>query len=199
MNQATLFVHHREHVSLPEALSALGKVVAGDAAIALLYSPNSCEFSLLDSGDLRGSDGRPVDLLPVFEARVFSKGAELRWLNDPGHAKRHRSVILAEQDYSASLGDSWNKKSIPIICTLDQTYLLWGEGTEHRDRKSRPLARGWSLLGTPRIGGLAVPAPGVIRQDQRVLLKTIEYLAEVDYGNVVIHDERLYALEVENG
>jgi CRISPR-associated protein (TIGR03984 family) len=199
MNQTTLIVHHREHVSLSEVLSALVKIAAGDAAIALLYSPHSCEFATLVSGELRGSDGRPVDLLPVFEARVFRQDVELRWLNDPGHAQRHRAVILAEQDRSASLGESWNKRSIPITSTLDQTYLLWGEGAAYRDRKSRPLAQGWSLLGTPRIGGLAVPVPGVTRPDQRVLLKTIEYLVEADYGNVVVQDERLYTLEVENG
>jgi len=198
MNQTTLVVHHREHISLSEALSAFVEV-GGEGAVALLYSPHSCEFAALASGELRGSDSRPVDLLPVFEARVFSTDAELRWLNDPGHAKRHRAVILAEQDYSASLGDSWNKKLIPVISTLNQTYLLWGEGTAHRDQKGQPLAPGWSLLGTPRIGGLAVPVPGVTRQDQRVLLKTIEYLAEVDHGNVVIQDERLHGLEVENG
>src|SRR5208337_4434352 len=110
-----------------------------------------------------------------------------------------RAVILAEQDYSASLGDLWNKKSLPAIGTLDQTYLLWGGGTERRNQKGRPVAEGWSLLGTPRIGGLAVPVPGVNRQDQRVLLKTIEYLAEVDHGNVVIQDERLCGLEVKCG
>ncbi len=198
MNETTLVVHHRERVSLSEALSAFVKV-GGEGAVALLYSPHLCEFAALSSGELRGSDGRPVDLLPVFEARVFSKDLELRWLNDPGHAKRHRAVILAEQDYSAPLGDLWNKKSRPVIGTLDQTYLLWGGGTERRNQKGRPVAEGWSLLGTPRIGGLAVPVPGVNRQDQRVLLKTIEYLAEVDHGNVVIQDERLCGLEVECG
>lgn len=198
MNQTTLVVHHREHISLSEALSAFVEV-GGEGSVALLHSPHSCEFAALASGELRSSDGRPVDLLPVFEARVFGTYAELRWLNDPGHAKRHRAVILAEQDYSASLGDSWNKKAIPVIGTLDQTYLLWGEGTDRRDKKGHSLTRGWSILGTPRIGGLAVPVPAVTRQNQRVLLKTIEYLAEVDYGNVVVQDERLCGLEVENG
>jgi hypothetical protein len=32
-----------------------------------------------------------------------------------------------------------------------------------------------------------------------VLLKTLEYLAEVDHGNVVVQDERLCGLEVECG
>lgn len=198
MSQATLFVHRREHVSLAESLAAFARV-DGQRAAALLYSPSSCEFAVLESGGLRDSAGRPVDLSVVFEARVFSKDAELRWLNDPGHEKRHRAVILAERDHSTPIGASWSSKRVPVIDTLTQTYLLWGEGTEHRREGGQPLAEGWSLLGTARIGGLAVPVSGVSAKDQHVLLKTIEYLVEVDHGNVVVHDERLCGLEVDRG
>lgn len=190
MSQTTLFVHHCECVSLAEALSAF-VAVGGEGAIALLYSPRSCEFAVLASGELRGCEGRPVDFSAVFEARVFNEDAELRWLNDPGHAGRHRAVILAEQDCSASLGDSWSKKLIAIIDTLDQTYLLWGEGTG----KSMPT--GWSQLGAARIGALPIPLAGVGKK-QRVLLETREYLEEEqEHGNVLVRDERLRGLRVE--
>jgi CRISPR-associated protein (TIGR03984 family) len=198
MSQTTLFVHRREHVSLAESLAAFAKV-AGQGAVALLYSPRWCEFAVLESGGLRDSAGRPVELSVVFEARVFSRDAELRWLNDPGNEKRHQAVILTEQDHSAAVGASWNRKMVDVIGTLHQTYLLWGAGTERRRQGGQPLAEGWSLLGMARIGGLAIPVPGVHAKDQRVRLTTIEYLAEVDHGNVVIHDERLCGLEVERG
>ena len=47
--------------------------------------------------------------------------------------------------------------------------------------------------------GANVPVPGVNTKGQRVLLRTIEYLAEVDHGNVVVQDERLCGLEVQRG
>src|SRR5437764_685655 len=50
------------------------------------------------------------------------------------------------------------------------------------------LAEGWSELGLARIGGLAVPVAGVHVSKQRVLLRATEYLAEAEYGNVVVED-----------
>lgn len=192
MSEIRLFVHSRQRVSLPAALAEFAK--AGDEAIGLLYSPRSCGFAMSVGGQLKGSDGRPVDLSSVYEARVFSKEAELRWLNDPTHEKRHRAVILTEQDRLASEG--WDRSELKsVITTLPQTYLLWGEGTQAKP----PLADGWSLLGTPRIGGLAVPIGGARNNRQRVLLHTLEYLTEGEYGNVVVADERLCRLEVVNG
>src|SRR5262249_37772176 len=150
-------------------------------------------FALLAPEGLRGSDGRAVDLSAMFEARVFGAKAELRWLNDPSGEGKHRAVILAEEDLVGTLGDPWgDPERIVVIEALPQTYLLWGEGTEPRKKgKGRPLATGWSELGTARIGGLAVPVPGVHAAGQRVLLRTVEYLAEADHGNVVVQDERL--------
>lgn len=192
MSAIKLFVHSREGVSLPEALAVFAKV-GGEGSVGLLYSPRSCVFAMMAAGRPNGSDGRPVDLSAVYEARVFSKETELRWLNDPTHEKRHRAVILIEQD--RSVGEGWERSELSIIDKLAQTYLLWGEGTEAKSR----LADGWSLLATPRIGGLAVPVGGARNDRQRVLLHTLEYLTECDYGNVVVADERLCRLEVVNG
>jgi CRISPR-associated protein (TIGR03984 family) len=192
MSEIKLFVHSRERVSLSEALAEFAK--AGGEAVGLLYSPRTCDFATMSAGQLKGNDGRPVDLSAVYEARVFSKEAELRWLNDPTHEKRHRAVILTEQEGPAP--DGWQRSELKsVIAMLPQTYLLWGEGTEAKP----PLANGWSLLATPRIGGLAVPVGGVRNNRQRVLLHTTEYLMEGEYGNVVVADERLCRLEVVNG
>lgn len=191
MSEIKLFIHSRERVSLPEALAEFAK--AGGEVIALLYSPRSCDFATMSEGRLEGSDGQRVDLWAVYEARVFSENAELRWLNDPTHEKRHRAVILTEQNRPAVEG--WKAEPVSVIVKHVQTYLLWGEGTEAKS----PLADGWSLLATPRVGGLVVPVGGVRNNRQRVLLHSLEYLTESDYGNVVVADERLCRLEVVNG
>jgi CRISPR-associated protein (TIGR03984 family) len=193
MSEIKLFVHSsREGILLPEALAAFPKL--GGEAVGLLYSPRSCDFAMTSGGQVKGSDGRPVELSAVYEARVFSKEAELRWLNDPTHEKRHRAVILTEQN--SPVLEGWERSELKaVIAVLPQTYLLWGEGTEAKP----PLADGWSLLATPRIGGLPVPIRGAGNIRQRVLLHTLEYLTESEYGNVVVADERLCRLEVVNG
>jgi CRISPR-associated protein (TIGR03984 family) len=118
--------------------------------------------------------------------------AELRWLNDPGPEQRHRAVILAEQNHAGALIDWVRLEQPDVIARLPQTYLLWGEGT------GRQVGNGWSELATARIGALPIPLRNVDR-NQRVLLHSLEYVAEAEDGNAVVLDERLLKLEVPRG
>ncbi|MEZ6141677.1 MAG: CRISPR-associated protein Csx19 [Zavarzinella sp.] len=188
---ATLFVYTRQNLALNEALSAFATILDANGATAILYSPRRCELATFAEGALRASDGQRVDIGTVFEARVFSETSELRWLNDPSPAKCHQAVILTEHEQS--LSDDWKMhQEKTVIEKLDQTYLLWGEGT------GRPVSDGWSELGTARIGALRIPK-GNVGKNQRVLLHSVEYIVEADHGNAVIFDERLLKLEVANG
>jgi CRISPR-associated protein (TIGR03984 family) len=190
---AALFVYTRQALSLADALSAFATVIGTNTASALLYSPRRCELATFAEGALRASDSQPVDIGSVFEARVFSETAELRWLNDPSPEQCHRAVILMEQDRTGML-EGWEPENDrpSVIETLPQTYLLWGEGTD------RPVSNGWSELGTARIGGLRVPV-GNVGRNQRVLLHSVEYVVEAEHGNAVVFDERLVKLEVDRG
>lgn len=188
----SLYTYTRRMLSLKDALEAFAVVVGPKRATAILYSLRRCDLASLADGTLFGSDDKPMDIATVFEARVFNESAELRWLNDPSPEKRHRAVILAESDHSEKLPDWTLDDSPTVIETLPQTYLLWGEGT------SRPMAEGWSELATPRIGALSVPLAGVAPH-QRVLLRSVEYLAEAEHGNVIVFDERLSGLEAARG
>jgi CRISPR-associated protein (TIGR03984 family) len=142
------------------------------------------------SSGLTGASGNPIDLGEIYEVRAFHPGAELRWRNDPGHARRHQTVILAEQNLGLALT---MRPPHEVIDRLDQTYLLWGQGSDPAG-----LAPGWSRLSTARIGSLDVPLADVPRRE-RVLLRAVEYLAEFDDGNVSVLDERLVRLEVDRG
>jgi CRISPR-associated protein (TIGR03984 family) len=187
-NEATLFVSTRQKLTLADALSSFGQVIGAEPATALLYSPRRCELARFAEGALHGPDGQPVDIGSVFEARVFCETAELRWLNDPGPEQCHRAVILTEQNRTHLSG--WDKDTIDdVIDKLEQTYLLWGEGTD------RPVSNGWSELATARIGALPVPVANV-GKNQRVLLHSVEYIVEAEHGNAVVFDERLVKLEV---
>lgn len=188
----TLFVYARQKIALNEALSAFAGMIGANRATAILYSPRRCQLAIFANGALQGSEGQPVDMGSVFEARVFNEAAELRWLNDPGQEQCHRAVILTEQDCSAKL-DGWScQPKKDVIDTLDQTYLLWGEGT------GRAMKDGWSELAMARIGGLKVPVSAV-GKNQRVVLHSLEYVIEAEHGNAVVFDERLMKLEVARG
>jgi CRISPR-associated protein (TIGR03984 family) len=186
MSATTLFVSRCDRLSLADAVEAFSLIAS--EAVALLYSPDSCRFASLSSGALCGSDGGAVEFSSVFEARIFCPKAELRWVNDPGAEGRHRAVVLAEESLATSLGEAWNEAAIPVIDTLPQTYLLWGEGT------GNAMPPSWSQLGAARIGALPVPVPGLSKK-QRVLLTTREYFeAETEHGNVLVREERLCSL-----
>ncbi len=191
-----MFIHSRERVSLPDALAEFAKT--GGEAVGLLYSPRSCDFATMSEGQPKGSDGRPVDLSAVYEARVFSKDAELRWLNDPTQEQRHRAVILTEQDRPSEEGAGKERSRCLSSRCSTRTYLLWGMGTE-----AKPYGRRVEPAGHCRVSAaLAVPIGGAARNNPRqlcVLLHTLEYLTESEYGNVVVADERLCRLEVVNG
>jgi CRISPR-associated protein (TIGR03984 family) len=189
-----LFTYTRQAIGLSDVLTAFASVTGEEPATAILYSPERCYLAIFSKGLLQGHDGQPLDITSVFEVRVFNETAELRWLNDPGAEQRHRAVILTETDYSSLLTD-WKRSENRTVedGKLDQTYLLWGEGTD------RGMSNGWSELATARIGALPVPLSNVDRK-QRVLLHSIEYLIEEDeHGNVIVFDERLCKLEVERG
>ncbi len=205
----TLYGRARNDLTLQEALEAAWPMFEGQQAIALLYSPRICIFARLEGKDLRDHKGRQVNLAEIFEARIFNRDAELRWLNQSGG--KGRAVLLTQPELpSACKANLPEDVSFVALKTLDQTYLLWGEGTTIKSEN------GWSLLTTARIGRLEVPLNGV-RANKRVHLHALEYLAEVDaegkiidagselvreeekllrHGNVAVVEERLLYLEV---
>lgn len=75
-------------------------------AIALLYSPNSCQVLKLEKdGNLSNSKGEIINTNYqdnyIFEARIFNQNYELRWLNeDEG---KGTAVIISENDFDNCL------------------------------------------------------------------------------------------------
>jgi len=182
----TLYSYCSEQpVSLEDAIAHCGDVLKD--AIALLYSPSSCQFLRLSDGVFQDSDDTAVNsLTEVFEARIFTKDCELRWLNcESGMGK---AVLLSESQQTVN----HFKLPEPIPCeSLEQRYILWGQKA-----KKQPSQIGWQRLAEARIGKLDVPIDSEI--EDRVYLKTYEYLAVVDkYGNFAVIEERLVGLEVK--
>lgn len=176
-------------ITLSEALKTCAALLSG--GVALLYSPEHCQFASLDeNGNLLNQERNCIDLKHIFEARVFNKKAELRWLND--YNGKGYAVLLSEEDISQYFEEVVDLTELEMLDEATTAYILWGQGVKN----SYPAESGWSKLSLARIGSLDVPI-GNVGESKRVCLKAIEYLQEVDdYGNVAIVEERLMELEV---
>jgi len=187
-----LYIYSLANISLQEALQKWGSVVSN--AVGLLYSPQSCQLVKVDTnGDLSDSSNKQFNLLEqansIFEARIFNKNAELRWLNELGG--KGQAVLIAEKVLD-DIPEQPEREKREILETIQQKYLLWGQKT------NTALKAGWQRLAAARIGTLDIPLNETISKKQRVYLTTKEYLAEIDsYGNVDVIEELLLALEVK--
>lgn len=186
--ETTLYRYRADgQMSLMAAIAACQKAIEG--AIALLYSPQNCTMARLSpDGTLRDAGDRAVDLTSVFEARLFNPLCELRWLNRL--AGVGDAALISEAAQNSLTGFAAKD---PQSCEpLPQQYLLWGERA-----RSKATAKSWQRLADARIGKLDIPLSQEFEQDQRVCLKTCEYLACADdYGNMAVIEERLVKLEV---
>ena len=183
----TLYSYQAQQITLSESIEACQQDLEG--AIALLYSPDSCQFLKLAGNEFHASNGNVAsNLSHVFEARIFTPEYELRWLNrENGEGD---AVLLTEHQKSIN---GFQELRQPIEVVLPQHYLLWGEPVLN----SRNLQDGWQRLAEARIGKLDIPTDQPLDKNEKVYLKTREYLKPVDdYGNFGVVEERLLALEI---
>jgi CRISPR-associated protein (TIGR03984 family) len=192
-----LYRRANNNVDLQAALEQCSEVLLNDFAIALLYTPAWCGFAQIGptANDWRipPQVDRRLDRDSIFEARIFSERAELRWLKD--WPNKGRAALISELDISGYLGAGADTMQGDNF--IDQTYLLWGEGIE----ATNELPERWSRLAMARVGTLDVPyplddRPIVSERNQRIHLVAREYLNVIDeHGNVAVVEERLVKLE----
>lgn len=198
-NPTTLYSQTSENITLKEAIYKCIKKL--ERAIAIIYSPQSCQLLKLDSdGNLWGYNRyhrqEQYEIIEldyqknsIFEARIFNQDYELRWLNE--NEGEGKAVIISEKKLDNCLDNK--PDDLSIIDTLKQQYLLWG-----KKAKTELNQQGWQKLSSARIGSLNVPINQEISDNQRVYLHTVEYLKSVDdYGNVAVFEERLVNLEIQ--
>lgn len=182
----TLHAAAHPRVSLAAALATAVQASSLAGSTALLTSPTHYHVALLGSDGACRTPAGPVDLTPVFEARVFTPNAELRWREEESGGLG-RVVLLTENP--ALLPSAFPEKeglALHAADTLDVAYLLWGEATDTRG--------GWTTLVGASVR-LTVPVPASERV-QRVQLKAVQYIAaEPEHGNAHVADERLVRLE----
>jgi CRISPR-associated protein (TIGR03984 family) len=180
-----LALFSRHGLSLEAAIAAFTPTLGQAAAVGFTLGPDAFSFIGLDgSGRATGPRGS-ASLHAVYEARVFHERAELRWLRDPRHDSGHTTVVLTDGSCAADLPSL--PFDVPLVGLLQQTYVLWGETGDEMP------AAGWTRLTTARIGTLDVPIAGV-RQNERVAIRSVEYLGRLAHGNVAVVEERLCGL-----
>jgi CRISPR-associated protein (TIGR03984 family) len=179
------------NISLSEALEKCKSELTD--AVAILYSPSFCKFAKFENGTLSLIGENSIST--VFEARVFNKNAELRWLNV--FNSQGRAVLISDNELP-KIFDEEEDINLEFLDTIPQQYLLWGKGVDNKRSPSTP--KGWIRLAAARIGGLDVPIAG-IHPKQQVKLEAREYIglcegeAGKKYGNVAVLEERLIGLE----
>jgi CRISPR-associated protein (TIGR03984 family) len=163
-----------------------------EGAIALLYSPDSCKFLRLLNSEFEYASTKEREqhrLSSVFEARIFTPECELRWLNRENG--KGDAVLLTESPQPIS---EFEEDKEEIEDTLPQHYLLWGEPV----LEPKNIQDGWQRLAEARIGKLNIPISEKLNnKNQRVYLKTREYISALEYGNCAVIEERLLKLEVK--
>lgn len=185
----SLYTWRKDEIDLGSAIAECADALQG--AIGLFYSLPWCRFGQLQQVDntttVRDFEG-DMQLDLVFEARIFNKNAELRWLKS---GSTGAAVVLSESKTLPGL--RWLPSldaSLEIEPVYRISYLLWGEGTNIQ------LDNGWSCLTAARIGKLYVPISGV-KPKQRVQLVAKEYMSKVDcYGNMAVVEERLIGFKL---
>jgi len=178
MAQRTVWAYHKQPISRREAIDAFRNAVGAERLIGLAYAPRRCFFFELPE------DAEAIEA--AYEVRAFCEDAELRWWNDPTERNEHRAAVLSVRALPRLEG--WEVEEVEAE-VLPNSYLLWGQATGLSPRQ------GWSELAVARIGTLAVPLGGV-PAGASVQLRTEEYLVRAGYGNTIVWDERLVALEV---
>ncbi len=206
MSDVKLYRYNACGLALEEAAAVFAKALVAAsgqetlALTALLYKPECCSFAVYERGDWKNASGK-IDVSGVYEARVFSQSAELRWLKDPSPKGAHASAIVSDRELAnldqgqhpeGEARRTWQSCPLDVVQGPKQRYLLWGEGL------GRYKGNGWSSLAAARIGELHVPLPGVPERG-RAQLVAQEYLVEREHGNMVVAEERLVGLETDRG
>lgn len=199
MSGMVLNIYKRELTTLTKAVEEFSQssllIDKGNEPIALLYSVKKCLFAKLEGAEFsfHPNFNRQKEFLDrCYEARIFTKNAELRWIAEPEKSEWNgthllgKAVILTElsidQMTNWKRGHPWNVED-----TIPGKYLLWGV-------KRNGDEAGWSELKEHRIGSLWVPIE--LTKKPGVQLEYVEYLVEDDgYGNLAVKAERLVGLK----
>lgn len=189
MSLATLNRYFHQRLALGAATRMLPGVVG------YLYAPRAFWVARAEAGGLVADAGplSPQDLDAVYEARLATAAAELRWLRDPADAQGcGRAAIVSET--TLTMGEGWQSQALTYASAIDTPLLLTARTADE--------AAGWLGVNAPRQGRLRLPWAGEPPAVQsRLAWRWREYLgpaagAAGEDGNVTVVAARLAGLMV---
>lgn len=179
-----------------------------DKDVALLYGGFGCQFAIVSNAKKEGNDqfrfcNKSLSPQQFYEARIFGRGYEIRWLSHGRGDRCGKAVWLCDDEKCKPPeinGHEWLKaEPKKYLECLDQEYLLWGKPPDKKrddgtgEKRDDVTGQRWTRLHEFRIGDLWVPC--AVEAGKRVFLRTKEYLGvEDDYGNVGVLAECLVEL-----
>ncbi len=171
LEKATLHITQKDDTDLESAVNNFPT-----DSFAILYSPSSCHLARWKDGKFVCGNGQEPK--SVFEARIFNRTAELRWLKD---GEKGTAVILSE-DEKVGFDEKISSETYETIC---QKYLIWGQSTGKYENDQ-------TQFGTARIGSFYVPLQNIADKGY-AQFTAVEYLKSYDDqdGNVAVFEERL--------
>jgi CRISPR-associated protein (TIGR03984 family) len=180
--QVKLYTSRKEQTDLENATK-----IFPTGSLAILYSPKHCYLAKFENGQFEiaesekdGIKVKKVSLEQIYEARIFTETAELRWLKDE---KDGTAVILSE-DENLKFDDKVSDETYTAICLK---YLLWGQSTNTTNGN-------WTQFAEARIGAFFVPIANVADKGY-AQFTAVEYLKEFEDGNVAVFEERLTGIK----
>lgn len=188
MNTGTLHRHAAEGIGLDTAAAAL------PGAVGYLFSPAAFVLARVSAAGQLETHGA-WDFSQVYEARLATAGAELRWLRDPADGSgRGRAAVVSES--VPDLAAPWQALApLKFSGTLETPLLLTALA-------AGPAGDGWLEVNAPRQGTFRIPwADEAPPRQGRLAWRWREYLgpaagAAGDDGNVTIVAARLAGLMV---
>ncbi|MFT4228495.1 CRISPR-associated protein Csx19 [Micropruina sp.] len=156
--------------SLVEALTGL----PAEFEVGFVESPQGSMFVRRTAGALRDHRGS-VDLDWVYDARLFTAGAEFHWWWDQSLGEGRHSVL----DDAAAKARSWWALDPPAQRVLRGPV--------------KAVADGWSKLHDGHSRPLWVPVEAVV--GRHLALGVVEYVKRDEHGNVGVIAERFTTVQ----
>lgn len=194
-------LHYRiiEQVALGEVVQRLEGLFGEppEPTWLLAQSPAAYQIGTVDGGLLRTAEGEVAT--SAYSLRLFCPHWEARWSRRP-ESSAGPLVVISEASGTGPPPFGSTSAALPPVTeqqlgylgVLDGGYLLWGKVLPHETVTSR------RVLAEHRIGSLALPPSADRRRlpaaGSRLRLRSREYLAAVDSGNVAAIEERLLGI-----
>jgi CRISPR-associated protein (TIGR03984 family) len=196
----SIYISQNSEICLFDLWNDLSK---NEQWIGMMSTPATFFFACKEDG--KTELGEDIPWKYVYEARIFSPTAEIRWLKTPSSLNDSgQAVRISETEIISEWTSLPPIKDLHIMDfriqsekngRIDLRYFLIGQKVDLANKL--PSVR-WSWIGSVRSRPIAIPV--TLSENDRVAIRKREYIGPVqgqarEDGNLTILEERLLFLE----